>query len=141
MTNNNFTYLGFGHTGSVPLHIYEDDIIKKRWDNPWVTPTKKESYIALKRILKKSDKDNIIFYLAIQPYRGALVKKDKHLREILMYFHENSKKIILNNGGNFLNLHEKLQLSDDFFADRIHLNDKGSVIIAQEIGKFIDANE
>lgn len=141
MSNNKFTYIDFDRTGSAPLHIYGNDIIKQRWDNPWVTDTTKESYLALESIIKKAKKSDIIFYLAIQPYRAALVKKDEHLRDILRYFHDNAQKTVLSNGGKFLNLHNKLDLSDNYFADRIHLNDKGSVLTTIEIAKYIDANE
>jgi len=141
MTNKKFSNLDFDHTGSAPLHIYGQDIIKKRWVNPWIQYTTEESYLALERIIKKTNYSNIIFYLAIQPYRAPLVENDKRLRNILTYFHSNTEKTVLKNGGKFLNLHNKLELNDNYFADRIHLNDKGAAITAEAIGKFIDTSE
>jgi hypothetical protein len=141
MSNNKFTYLDFDYTGSALLNIYDDDIVEKRWNNPYVADTTNESFLALERIVKKTKEKGIEFYLAIQPYRLLLVKNDKHLQNILEHFHHNASKTVLKSGGKVINLHKKLNLSDEYFADRIHLNNKGSIIVAQEIGPFIDNNE
>ena len=141
MLNNRYTYLGFDRTGSAPLHVYGNNISKKRWSIPHSSSPIKESYLALERMIKKAKKEGIEFYLVIQPYRAALVKKSEHVRSTLISFDQDAKKIVLDNGGKLLNLHKQLHLSDDFFADRTHLNDKGSAITSKAIGQFIDKNE
>lgn len=141
MSNRSFAYLGFDRTGSAPLHIYGDDIIKFRWETPHDIKPLEENYLALERIVKKSKKQGIDFYFVIQPYRMPLVKKSEHVRKTLESFDQDTKKIIMLNGGKVLNLHKHLHLTDDYFSDRTHLNDKGSAITAKAIGKFIDINE
>ena len=141
MSNKNFAYLGFDHTGSAPLHIYGDDIIKYRWETPHSGSPIKENYLALERIVKKTKMQGINFYFIIQPYREPLVKKSEHVRKSLESFDQKTKKIVMPNGGKVLNLHKYLHLDDTYFADRSHLNDKGSAITAEAIGKFIDKNE
>lgn len=141
MSNRNFAYLGFDHSGSSPLHMYGDDIIKSRWETPHTVKPIKENYLALERIVKKTKKQGVNFYFIIQPYRAPLVKKSEHVRTTLESFDQDTKKIIIPNGGKVLNLHKSLHLNDDYFADRTHLNDKGSAISAKAIGKFIDKNE
>jgi hypothetical protein len=141
MSNRDFSYLGFDHTGSAPLHIYDDDIIKSRWETPHAVSPIKENYLALERIVKKTEKKGINFYFIIQPYRIPLVKKSEHVRKTLESFDQVTKKIIIPNGGKVLNLHEYLHLNDNYFADRTHLNDKGSAISSKAIGKFIDKSE
>ncbi len=143
MSNRNFAYLGFDYTGSAPLHMYGDDIIKHRWETPHNKKIKpmKENYLALERIVKKVIKQEINFYFIMQPYRLPLVKRSEHVRQTLDSFDQNTKKIIIPNGGKVLNLHKYLHLDDAYFADRTHLNDKGSAITAEAIGKFIDKNE
>ena len=138
MSNNQFTYLGFDNTGSVPLHIYGRDIIKHRWDQPHSAREDKRNYLALEKMVKKAKKDDIHFYFIMEPYRGPLVKKFKHVRPAMVSFEHTVKKIVVGDGGIFLNLHDKLHLNDNYFADRSHLNDKGSVIVAGAIGRFID---
>ncbi len=141
MTNRKFSNLDFDHTGSAPLHIYGDDIIKTRCTNQYVAKTNEESYAALARITKKAEKGNIKFYFIAQPYREALIKKHKHIQENILYFQNRSKKVVLENNAYFLNFHIKLQLGDEYFADRMHLNDKGSRITTKALAKFIDENE
>jgi len=141
MTNRKFSNLDFDYTGSAPLHIYGKDILEDRWINSYVAKTNEESYLSLGRIIKKANEDDIIFYLAIQPYRAPLIKQHEHIRDVLRYFHINTEKTALNSGGEFLNLHNKLHLSDDYFADRMHLNDKGSLVTTLEVAKYIDAHE
>jgi len=141
MTNRKFSNLDFDHTGSAPLHIYGDDIIKARCINSYVAETKKESYSSLERIIKKAQKDNIRFYFIAQPYREALIKEHEHIKERISYFQTRSQNVVLENNAYFLNLHTKLHLDDEYFADRMHLNDKGSIITTKALAKFIDANE
>ncbi len=139
--NNTFTYLGFDITGSVPLHIYGKDIITGRWSTPHGSTQNPHAYEAVNRMSKRAQEKGIQFYFVQQPYRGPLVKKHKHIQEVMNYFIKNIGAIVTNNSGKFFSLHQKLQLSDKYFADRSHLNDQGNKISADAIGKFIDENE
>lgn len=138
MQNNQFTYLGFDSTGSVPLHIYGKDIIKSRWEKPHFDKQSKQAFGALERMSQKAYKENIDFIFVVQPYRGPLVKNFNHVRPVMQSFSHQTEQIVTKNGGRFLNLHDRLHLSDKYFADRSHLNDQGSVIGTKAIGKFID---
>jgi hypothetical protein len=139
--NNKFTYLGFDSTGSVPLHIYGNDIIKKRWENPHGSLYVARAFEALDRISQDAYKKGIKFYIVQQPYRQELIKKYKHIPAELNMFLHRITKIVTKNHGKVLSLYKTLPLSDDYFADRSHLNDKGSILAAEAIGKFIDTQE
>jgi len=139
--NNKFTYLGFDHTGSVPLHIYGKDIIQKRWNNPHGSLYVAKAFEALDRISKDAYKKGIKFYMVQQPYRQELIKKHKHIPAELNMFLHRITKIVTKNHGKVLSLYKELPLSDAYFADRSHLNDKGSILSAEAIGKFIDKQE
>lgn len=141
MAHNKFSNIDFDRTGSAPLHIYGKDIIKSRWINPYVAKTKDGSYLSLQRIIKKAEKKNIKFYFVPQPFREALMTEHKHIQENISYYQTRSQNVVLNNNAYFLNLHTSLQLGDEYFADRMHLNDKGSIIISKAIAKFIDEKE
>jgi len=141
MAHNKFTNLDFDYTGSAGLHIYGKDIIQSRWNKSYIVKTNKESYKALDTMIKQLKKENIKFYLVAQPYRSELVRKYKKIRTILANFHYKTKKVLLENHGYFLNLHEKLHLEDQYFADRIHLNDTGNVIVSKQIAIAVDSNE
>ena len=138
LQNNQFGYLGFDATGSVPLHIYGKDIIMSRWEKPHFDKQSKQAYDALERMSQKAKKDNVDFIFVVQPYRGPLVKNFTHVQPVMQSFADQAKRIVTNNGGKFLNLHDQLHLSDHYFSDRSHLNDQGSIIGTEAIGKFID---
>lgn len=141
MQNNQFTYLGFDSTGSVPLHIYGKDIIKTRWEKPHSDRQSKQAFGALERMSQNAHKEKIDFIFVIQPYRGPLVKNFSHVQPVMQSFADQAKRIVTKNGGMFLNLHDQLHLSDNSFADRSHLNDQGSTIGTKAIGKFIDQTD
>ncbi len=141
MTNRKFSNLQFDHTGSAPLHIYGDDIIQARCTNPHTAKTNRESYTALKRIIQKARKNNIAFYFVAQPYKDILIKQHEHVAKRIYEFHKRSEKVVKNNHAHFLNLHTKLHLGESYFADRMHLNDKGSILTSKALAEFIDANE
>jgi len=141
MQNNQFTYLGFDSTGSVPLHIYDKDIIMTRWEKPHFDKQSKQAFDALDRMSRKAKKENVDFIFVAQPYRGPLVKNFSHVQPVMQSFADQAKRIVTKNGGMFLNLHDQLHLSDNYFADRSHLNDQGSIIGTKAIGKFIDQTD
>jgi hypothetical protein len=139
--NNKFSYLGFDHTGSVPLHIYGEDIIEYRWKTPHSSHQDLKNDVVLEEMVKKMESFGVDFYFVLQPNRKELVKEFKSLRDTIGSFESRIKKIVNSNGGTFLNLHSKLDLSDKYFADRTHLNDKGCVVTSRAIAKFIDKEE
>lgn len=141
MAHHKYSNIDFDRTGSAPLKIYGEDIIKRRWINPYVKETDEESYLSLARIMNKAEKDNIKFYFLAQPFRIPLLQEHKHIRERISYFQMRTQDIALKNNAYFLNMHMKLKLEDKYFADRLHLNDKGSVVATKALAGFIDANE
>ena len=136
--NNRFTYLGFDSSGSVPLHIYGDDIIPKRWSSPHSTRQNDHAFKALERIAKRLKKQNIEFIFVMQPYREPLVEKFPHVAPTMQKFAKRVEGIVSKYGGRFLNLHDRLHLKDKYFADRSHLNDKGSIVSSRAVGEFVD---
>jgi len=140
MMHNKFTYLGFDSTGSVPLHIYGDDIIGHRWRLPHPGIMNPQSFEAVNKMSKRAQDKGIKFYFVQQPYRSPLAKRKK-VKDALVYFASEITKVVSKNGGKFLSLHESLHLGDKYFSDRSHLNDQGSILAAEEIGRFIDENE
>ena len=139
--NNRFTYLGFDASGSVPLHIYGKDIIQKRWNRPHGSRHLPKAFEALDRMNKRMKEKGIAFYFVQQPYRQPLIKKYLHVEAELNWFYNKVSQIMKKNNQHFLSLYKKRPLSDAYFADRSHLNDKGSIITARYIGKFIDKTE
>lgn len=139
--NNKFSYLGFDYTGSAPLHIYGKDIVQSRWNKVDGAIQNPNALKALERIAAKAYKNNIKFYFIQQPYRKSQIIKYKHIQNIMKIFPHQMRTILNRHHGIFLNLHEQLHLNDSHFADRSHLNDKGSKVVAENIAKVIDKIE
>ncbi len=140
---NNTNYgLTFDYTGSVPLNMYGEDINHKMFATPPLdTKLYKENFPALERIVKDLQSKNIHFYFVAEPYRQYMIDKHDDIRIARENFIQKTEKITTSNSGIFIDLHKKLHLGDEYFADREHLNSKGSVLTAKEVGAFIDANE
>jgi len=139
---NNTNYcLSFDRTGSVPLHIYGNDINQKRYYTPPPLLQSEENFLALERMAKVLKTKAIQLYFIVEPYRQPLFDKHPDLKQVRNSFSHRTKEIIEKNSGFFLDLHEKLRLNDDYFVDREHLNNKGSLLTAKEVAKFIDETE
>jgi len=139
--SNSFYYLGFDSSGSVPLHIYGKDIIMHRWKNPHPHVEHPKSFEALHRMAKMAQSEGLYFYFAHQPYREPLVRKYKHVKNAINYVDKRSEHIFKPFPNAKLIKLQPLGLDDRYFADRSHLNDKGSILTAKAIAKFIDKNE
>ena len=135
---NQFGYLGFDKSGSVPLHIYGDDIIRSRWEQPHWTKQSPANYQALARIAQQCQNEGIAFYFVIQPYRRALLDRYPKIRTALMQFDRNTTAIVTSEGGKVIHLNRTLPLDDSHFADRSHLNDKGSRASTLAIAAFLN---
>ena len=139
---NNTNYcLSFDRTGSVPLHIYGKDINQHRWSTPPPLDQGEANYEALGRVARSLKEKGILFYFIVEPYRQPLLDEYPDLKAVRNSFSQRAKKIVEKNGGFFLDLHEKMKLGDDYFVDREHLNNKGSLLTAKEVAIFIDAHE
>lgn len=138
--NTNFC-LAFDRTGSVPLHIYGEDINQRRYHKPPPLLQGEENFLALERSAKLLKDKGIQFYFIVEPYRQPMLDEHKDLSAVMDKFSKRTEAILMRNGGKFIDLHKKMHLSDDYFVDREHLNNKGSVLTAKEIGIFIDDSE
>ncbi len=139
--NTNFG-LTFDHTGSVPLNMYNKDINHKMFVTPPLnTYLRKEDFLALERMIKDLQSKNIRFYFIAEPYRQFMIDKYDDIRIAREKFVQKTQEITIRNGGKFIDLHKKLHLSDEYFADREHLNSNGSALTAKAVAAFIDASE
>lgn len=141
MADNKFSYLDFDHTGSAPLKIYGKDIIKSRWEIAHPDTQDESSFQALERMAKKLDKSYMDFYVVLQPYRTPLIDEFKHLKPTMEKFSKRVENILSQSNGTFIDIHNALHLGDDYFADRSHLNDKGSLLVSEAIAKLIDRSK
>ena len=77
----------------------------------------------------------------IQPYRRALIERYPQIRTALDSFANKSRAILSRDGGSLLDLNRAIALDDSNYADRSHLNDKGSTVATGAIAEFIQKTE
>jgi len=138
---NEFTYLGFDRTCSVPLKIYKKDKVGGRWYLPHPGIMHPKSFEAVDEMARSLQKKGIKFYLAHQPYRVELYKKHKKVQGAIEYFDKKIDTILKKYNNSYLIKLQNLPLTNEDFADRTHLNDRGSKKVTKAIAKFIDSKE
>ena len=135
-----FTSLLFDRTCSVPLKIYKQKGVGGRWYLPHPPIMHGESFRAIGRMAKFAKEHGMHFYIAHQPYRPELYKKHKSVRDGIAYFDQKVTKAISEYNGTLIKL-QNLPLDNSDYADRTHLNDRGSAKSTKAIAKIIDATE
>ncbi|GEM_PF-1150626 len=134
--------LSFDASGSVPLEMYGDKINHKMYATPPLdTLLFQEDYQALQRVAKALHKQGIAFYFIAEPYRAYMLKHYKEIAQARRSFIQETQRIVTDAGGVFLDLHPQLHLGDAYFADREHLNSKGSLMTAKAVATLIDRTE
>jgi hypothetical protein len=140
MRNNVFESLVFDSSGSVPLHIYGKDIIGHRWRLPHPGIMHVQSFQAIERMAKWAKEVGFHFYVVHQPYRLQLYQEHQSVREAMHYFDIHVKEAISKYGGDLITV-QPLGLDNRYFADRTHLNDKGSTVVSKYVAHLIDKLE
>jgi hypothetical protein len=140
MHADQFPSLIFDHTGSVPLKIYRQRGVGGRWYLPHPPIMHEESFRAIERMAKEAQERGLHFYVAHQPYRPELYKKHKSVRDGIAYFDKKVTQAIKEYNGTLIKL-QNLPLNNSHFADRSHLNDRGSAIGTKAIAEAIDKTE
>lgn len=143
MQSHKFSYLGFDHTGSVALDIYEGSKESKangRWHAPQPGIMPRESFRSIGRMAEHANNESIQYYVVHQPYRGELAKKHQSVRDALNYFDNQVTQVLVKYKGKLIQLQE-LPLTNVHFADRTHLNVNGSTVVSKYLAGFIDKVE
>ena len=140
MHTNVFESLVFDPSGSVPLHIYGKDIIGHRWRLPHPGIMHPYSFQAIERMAKRAGERGLHFYVVHQPYRLQLYREHRSVREAMDYFDIHVKEAISKYDGDLIAV-QPLNLGNGYFADRTHLNDKGSVVVSKYVAHLIEKLE
>lgn len=133
---NNYNNLKFNKYGDVNLFIDEDHNNLKRWNEVTDTQKLKNHFDSLENMIIYLNEKGIELLFITTPYREQFFSIDKFSNQYDKYL----KKILdLNNVYNFeyINLQNRLNLSDNFFADSSHLNFLGANLVAEELVSII----
>ena len=141
MQPNRFEYLGFDASASVPLHIYGKDIIPGRWRTPHPGVMANVSFEAIYRMIQTAKQRHIQYYVVHQPYRKGLYDSRQSVRNAMAYFDKRIEQIIKPLNYGVLIRVQPYNLSDAYFSDRTHLNDRGSARVTDIVANIIDQHE
>lgn len=136
---NKYSYIGFDKTGGIELNFSSEYIDKKRWNSQ-----KREEYTLeercfndlqeLNNIAKSKD---ITLIVITTPYRKPILQDNKDVSYIFNKYVQKLEYISNKQQFIYLNMHEKLNLSDNYFLDRSHTNKKGAISVSNEILKSV----
>jgi hypothetical protein len=131
--NDDYASLNFDEHGSVLLNISPKNILPERWNEQGGFPTthtdkQYAELTALSKLLKQRD-IKLIFIQS--PIRKAYVSTLRSQQVVNSHF-KTCKKIIENNGGIYLNLHDtNIFANDTMFVDQFHLSVAGATLFTQ----------
>ena len=123
-TNNGYESLLFDDYGGVLLDINKKNINRKRWETKFdparLDPKAYEALDDLARFLRLR---KITFVIVQPPMRQAAVEG---ISEQLGNHWRKIKELSVKESFIFVNMHERLDLPDEYFVDYAHLNYKGA---------------
>ncbi len=102
----------------------EDEILEM---TPFNLQINKKDFNVLKQIIKKLGKKNINVYLFVAPYHPNYLTKMKNLNDLI----KNIKRVT---GASTIDISGFLQ-NREYFADKIHTNEKGALLISDTLMK------
>jgi len=133
------TSLLFDRTGGVALDIHGNDVDHKLPKHAGHQQLDDAAFQALERIMQAVAGRNIRLYFTMTPQRQEQQDKDIKSAVDFSLFSERARKIVEFNQGYFLDMHARMELGDQYFADRLHLNDEGASAVSEVLAGIIDA--
>jgi len=135
---NRYKSLLFDRTGSVPLDINKNNIIKTRWEgiNYLKDPVLKTSLRNLVKIVYLAQRFNIKIIIARPPIRPAVVKSIPHLKEKIDAFNTSLYDLAKRKKFIYINSAEKLHTTDKDYVDFEHLDTEGTILYTNAIIKY-----
>jgi hypothetical protein len=143
-TNNTLDSLKFDSSGSVLLEVPKENISPERWQGKqWsqvmsqLSSPQNACYDSFQELVARIEHARMKLVFVLSPIRqGYLNEFDPNTENLV--FHKKRLAAILSKSNSILiDAHSDLQLSDEYFADAIHLNKTGAQILTKYvIGKL-----
>ena len=127
----------FDRTGGIVYKIYGDNIDQERWNDNRVFGLNKKNFAALSRISAQLKTKNIKFIVVTTSLRLPILAASPEFLNQYRKYELKMKQRAEEDGFHYLNLHEELALSDDYFADNSHMNAEGAALVAQKVAEYI----
>lgn len=126
--------LRYDEWGGVRLNVHGDDVIKARYDSTYEDNPNEVQYEALSNIATVCEDKGIGFYFVQMPYRRHFINDDSQ-EKINKHFNR-CREIVESYGGNYLEITDLDKYSDEYFADSVHMNQEGAIMLTEEFAKW-----
>jgi hypothetical protein len=122
-----YQYLGFTKTGSVPLHIWKDDIDPDRWNPKQVfSASCQQCMMALTTMCTSVLQHKIPFFVILPPLTQYIRSVRSDIRELYEDRRQKLTATVLDCGGRLFDASRYADFDDTCFADFAHLNAEGA---------------
>jgi hypothetical protein len=130
--NEDLRYDGWG---GVRLNVYGDDVLKVRYESTYEDTPNEIQYEALETMVSLCSDSGIGFYFVQTPYRSHYLNSDA-AKEVFGEHLDRCSKIVEEQGGYYLNLADLDKYSDEYFADSVHMNEEGAIMLTEEFAQW-----
>jgi hypothetical protein len=140
--NNNDTYdsLKFDSGGSIVLEVPKENILPSRWEGSfWKSISISDiCYQSLEKFASNLVQNNINLVFVLTPMREAYLNKYDPSREIITSHRARLTSILKKYNGLLIDARNDLPLTDEYFADALHLNKKGAQLLTRYISEKLN---
>lgn len=128
--------LRYDSWGGVRLSVYGDDVLDVR-NNMYYQDTPSEiQYEALESMVQYCSEKGVRFYFVQMPYRKHFVSGDEKVNEKMALHFVRCQQIVEEGLGGYLELVNLEKYSDQYFADAIHMNGEGAILLTEEFAEW-----
>ncbi len=137
---NKYSYLNYDRTGSINFIFGSEFIKKSRWESQDNKEYRlsAQSFKDLTKLSEICKIHNIKFIVITTPMRKSILHGNRNLLNIFNKYTSQLKKLSITDKFIYLNTHNILKLTDNYFVDRTHLNKSGATLVSKEVIKIIN---
>jgi hypothetical protein len=127
--------LRYDEWGGVRLNVHGDDVLKVRYDSTYEDSPNEVQYEALSDIASMCVDNGIGFYFVQMPYRRHFINDDATQEKLDEHFRR-CCEIVESYNGNYLEITDLDKYSDEYFADSVHMNQEGAIMLTEEFANW-----
>lgn len=140
MNPNKYRYLDFDRTGSINFTFDSKYIIKSRWESNYKDTynLSEKCFEDLVKLSKISEVYNIKLIVITTPMRESILLNNSTLLSVFNKYTKTLESLSSKHKFIYINAHKELNLSDNYFVDKTHLNKDGATLVSSNIIKHIN---
>ncbi|MCK5082142.1 MAG: hypothetical protein KAR31_04470 [Candidatus Omnitrophica bacterium] len=138
--DNSIHSLNFDSAGGVHIDRSQKRFEGEKWDRRFTSIYSTKGYEYFDKMLTRLEKAGIKVIYVVSPMRQYLLEGEEAQGKIEKHW-ARVKSVLEKHNMVFLNLHEKLDLEDRYFADAIHLYEDGADLFTKKLVEELERRE